>query len=192
MQVLVDDLGEDVETASGGVDGEHQGLCRAEDQHAAEQVEPRVAHHGIGRAGVDAHVDQIVVRRGQVLPRINPLTDLGHGTENQGAVDRLQAELLADKQIGQNQQDSIDDGDHHRQADVDAYALEDIGQHDGETRDRAHDQLAGNEKIIDANARHKHAESHNQQLHPELLAGQSLPDFLHYVIKLTHNIMIYS
>ena len=191
MQVLVDNLGQNVKATCRRVDGEHHRLRSTENQNTAEQVKPRIAHHGISRAGIDAHIDQIVVRSGQVFPRIDPFTHLGHRTEYQGAVNRLQAKLFADKDIGQNQQDGVDDGNHHRQADVNAYALEDIGQHDGETRDGAHNQLAGNEEIIDANTRHKHAESHDKQLHPELLAGQSLADFLQYFIRFLHKYLIY-
>ena len=161
------------------------------DNHAAEQVEPGITHHRKGRTRVDPHVDQIAIGGCKVFPRIDPFTDLGHGTENQGAIDRFEAKLLANEQIGQNQQDGIDDSNHHRQADVDAHTVEDVGQHDGETRDGAHNQLARNEEIIDANTRHKHAESHDQQLHPELFTDQSLANFLHYVVKFFHKCLIY-
>ena len=186
MQVFVDNLGQNVKTTRGGVDGEHQRLGGTEDDDAAKQVEPRVAHHRIGLTWIDTHITKVIVWGGEVLPRIKPFAELGHGTENHGAVDRLQSEFLADKQISQNQQDGIDNRNHHRQADVDAHALEDVGQHDGETRDGAHNQLTRDEEIIHTNARHKHAESHNQQLDPKLFADQSLADFVHYVVKFTH------
>ena len=192
MQVFVDNLGQDIQTACGGVDGEHQGLGGTEDNHAAKQVEPRVAHHGKSLVRGDTHIDKVFVGCGEVLPRIQPLAELCHRAENHGAVYRLQTKLLADEQVGQDQQDGVDDGNHHREADVDAHPLEDVGQHDGQTRDGTHNQLAGNEEIIDANARHEHSEGHDKQLDPELFADQSLPDFFHYVIKLTHNVLIYN
>jgi len=178
VQVFVDDFGQDVETASGSVDGEHQCLGGAEDDDAAEQVEPRVAHHRKSLAGIYTHVYQVAVRRSEVFPGINPFAELSHRTEDQGTVNRFEAELLANEQVGQNQQDGVDDGDHHGQADVDTHAVKDVGQHDGKTRDGANDQLAGNQEIIDANTRHKHTEGHDQQLYPELLADQRLTDFI--------------
>ena len=108
VQVLVDDLGQDVKAARGGVDGEHQGLGGAEDDDAAEQVEPGVAHHGIGRTGINTHINQVFVRGGQVFPGVEPFAELGHGTEDQSAIDGLEAEFFADEQIGQHQQDGVE------------------------------------------------------------------------------------
>ena len=69
---------------------------------------------------------------------------------------------------------------------MDTHALENVREHDGETRDGAHDQLAWNKEIIDANACHKHAEGHDQQFHPELFADQCLANFFENIIYFAH------
>ena len=97
VQVLVDNLGQDIQTASGSVDGEHQCLGCTEDDDAAEKVEPGVAHHRKSLVWSNAHINEVIVGGGEVLPGIKPFAELGHGTENHGAIDRFQAKLLANE-----------------------------------------------------------------------------------------------
>ena len=153
VQILVHNLGQNVETAGGGVDAEHQSLCGTQQQHEAAEVQPRVAHYRRG-AG-----HQVVV--GNLLPREDGVPHVGERTENHGGINRLGSELMSNQQPRQDEEDGVDGHDDDGQTNVDARGLEDVVQHNRETRDGADNQLAGHQKIIYSGSGYKHAESHD-------------------------------
>ena len=168
VQVLVDDLREDVQSARRGVDAEHQGLGHAQDEHEADQVEPQVPHHG-GGAGLE-----------EPLVRADFLPEVHQRAQDQGGVAGLGAELLADQEIRQDQQDGIDDEHDRGHLDGDAGLLEQGADDDGQTGYAAHDDLARYEEIVDGRGGDEHTDGHIQQLLPELPSLEQSRDVLEF------------
>ncbi len=129
VQVFVDNLGQDVESTSGSVDAEHQGLGGTEQQHEAAEVKPGVAHNGVV-------IDDTIVRRQDIftsgilgIPREHPGPEVGEGTEDKGGEDRLETKLAVDEDEGEDEQDDVDDHDECAETEDVAHQLvEDDGE----------------------------------------------------------------
>ncbi len=180
VEELVDDLGQDVEAAGGGVDAEHQGLRSAEQQHEAAEVEPGVAHDG-GGAG-----DEVVV--GDVLPGEDGIPEVGQGAEDEGRVDGLEAELAVDEQEGHDEQDDVDAHDPGAEA---MAAGEDVGEDDGETGDGTDDELGGYEEVVDGGGGDHHAEGHDDQFLPEFPGADIFDGFVDFCGDVTHGLFLF-
>ena len=168
MQVLVDDLGEDVQAARRGVDAEHDGLGHAQDEHEADQVEPEVAHHGGGTGSEERRIGA------DLLPQVH------HRAEDQRRVAGLEPELLADQEIGHDQQDGVDDEHDRGHLDGEAGLLEEGADDDRQTRDAADDDLARDEEVVHGRCGDKHADGHDQKLLPELPSPERSSDVLNF------------
>ena len=171
MEVLVDNLGQDVESAGGGIDAEHQGLSGAEQQHEAAEVQPRVAHHRWGTG------DDVVV--GDVLPRKHHVPEVGQRTENQSGVDRLETELTVNQDKGEDQQNDVDDHDEGTQAEDIAHQLV---EHDGKTGDGTDNEFGGHQEIVNGGSGDHHTEGHNHEFFPELKRFHVVNSFLKFVV----------
>ena len=125
MQILVYNLGQNVQSARRGVDAEHQCLRRTQQQYKAAEVQPRVAHYR-HRAG-----SQILI--GNLLPRQDSIPHIGERTQYHGGVDRLSTELMPNQHPCQYQQYGVDSHNDDRQTDVDARCCKDIAQHNRQT-----------------------------------------------------------
>jgi len=156
VEVFVDYLGNDVESARGSVDIEEDGLGDAEEQHEAQEVEPGVAHQ---RGGTGF---------GDLLEWQDGRPEVHQRTEDHGGIDRLQAELLPYQEPREHKQHGVDQRDHPGDLESDPEIGQDGGKHDREAGYAADDELAGNEEIIDACGTHGHSESHYDEFLPEL------------------------
>ena len=121
VQILVDDLGQDVQAAGGGVDVEEDGLRDAEDEDKAQQIEPDVSHKrrlaGLHKA---AH-------RQDLFP------NLDERTQDECRVHGLGTELLANQEPRHNEQGGVDDGDHQGHLHRYARQAEEAGNHHRQT-----------------------------------------------------------
>ncbi len=179
VEILVDNLGQDVEATGGGVDAEHQGLGGTEQQHEAAKVEPGIAHHR-GGAG-----DEVVI--GDVLPGVDGIPEVGQGAEDEGGVDRLETKLAVDEQKCQYQQDDVDNHNQITEIHLNAHAGEDVDQHDGETGDGTDDEFGGYEEIVDSGGGDCHAKSHDDQLFPEFESAHIVDKFSERLLNInTH------
>ena len=158
MQILVDNLRQDVETAGWSVDGEHHRLRRAKQKHKTAEVEPDIAHNGRGALRQEHGVGYILLQQGH------------QRTQNQGRIDRLDTELLANQEVGQHQQDGVHHQNHggNRQRNPEQL-FGNATDHDGKTGNGTDDQLARHQEIIDRNGCNQHSDGHNEKFHPELL-----------------------
>ena len=108
------------------------------------------------------------------VPGEDFVPEVDEGTQNQGRVDRLGAELLVDEQESQNQQDDIDDGDKGTDGDIDADSLEDLGDDDRETGYGTDNQFARYEEVVDGSSRNHHAKGHDNQFYPEFFGFEDV------------------
>ena len=177
VEVLVDYLGEDVQSAGGGVDAEHKGLRSTQKQDEAAEVEPGIAHDG-HRAGGD-----VLVR--DVLPGEDGVPHIGKRTQNHSGVDRLGSELMPNQNPCQDKQDGVDGHNDDREADIDTSCHEDVVEYDGETGDGADNELAGHQKVVDGGGSDEHAEGHNDQFLPKFEGfedTQGINNFIHFAV----------
>ena len=100
MEVLVYDLGHDVQPAGGGVDVEQKGLGNAQENHETHQVEPEIPHHR-NRA-----------RSNEFFVRHDGFAQIHHRAQDQGCINRLDTEITAEQQQGEHNENHIEDGDH--------------------------------------------------------------------------------
>ena len=92
---------------------------------------------------------------------------------------------MADENPRQDEEDGVDG--HNPDGNALA-ASEDIGQHDGETRDGADDEFAGHQEVVDGGGADHHSEGHNDQLAPEFRGfhhAKGIEDFAHVVVVLS-------
>ena len=79
MQILIDNFGQNIKTASGSIDFEQNRLGCTQNQHETDQIEPNIAHNGgYGTVGTDKSlVGEIGFQNSH------------HRAENQGGIDRF-------------------------------------------------------------------------------------------------------
>ena len=171
VQVFVDDFGQDVQAARGGIDAEQDGLRDAHHQDEDDQVHQRVAHHG-SQTGLD-----------ELFVGAHLLPEFQERTQDHGRVYGLGAEFLADQQPGQDQEDGVDDRDDRGDLDGDTQHREHIREDDGETGDGSQDEFAGHHEVIDGGGRDGHAQGHDEQFLPELPGAEVLQDLFHGVVS---------
>ena len=170
MEILVDDLRENVQTARGGVDTEHDGLRETQHQHEADHIEERLAHHGRGTFGDES------------LGGADDAPQIDHRTENHGGIDGLGAEFLADQQPGQHQQEGVDrhDDDGHLPAG-------DAGDDQRQTGDGTDDQVRRHHEIVDGSGGDHHTDRHDNEFFPEFPLRERRKEVGHSVINRFRN-----
>ena len=161
VEILVHNLGQNVQSAGRSVDAEHQGLRGTQQQDKAAKIKPRVTHH----RGGTRH--QVII--GNLLPRQDGIPHVSQRAKNHGRVDGLGTKLMSNQNPCQNKQDSVDGHNDDRQADVDASSLEDVIQHNRKAGDGTDNQFARHQEIVYSGSGYKHAESHDDKLFPELV-----------------------
>ena len=167
VQVLVHDLRKDVQSAGGGVDAEQDGLRDAHHQDEDDEVQQRVAHHG-----VQPRFDELLIRA-------HPRPKIQQRSQDHGRIDGLGPEFRADQEPCQQKQDGIDRRDDPGNLDRDARQAQDIGDHDGQTGDGSQHEFARHHEIIDSCGGDGHAHGHNDEFLPELPGSQVAENVFH-------------
>lgn len=130
MQVFIDYLGDYVQSAGGGVDAEKYGLRHTEYEYEADKIQPNITHH---RSGPWLN---------EILVRIDPLPEVYEWTENECGIGRLYSELATNQEVGEYEQEGVDDDDDGGDLDADAYPCKQFTHNDREARNRTIDQVA--------------------------------------------------
>lgn len=172
MQILIHYLRQDIQPARGCVDTKQNRLRGAEYQHEAQQIKPHVSHHG------SATLSEQLLVGADLLPKLHKRS------QHQRCIGRLHPELLAYQQVSQHEQDCIDHQHHSRHLHVHTGVFKDSANHNGQSRDTAHHQLARHQKIVHGRSGNHHRNGDNQNLLPEFQGAKLRPDrriiIIHY------------